>query len=116
NSKTILAGWLCRTAQFSAADALRTERRRHRREQKMHMESVVTQNEPESQDWTEVAPVLNMAMAQLGEKDHSAIVLRFFEGKDLKQVGVALGVSENTAKTRVSHATQKLRKFFIRRG
>ncbi len=29
-----------------------------------------------------------------GEKDHSAIVLRFFEGKDLKAVGTALGVSE----------------------
>src|SRR5437879_3898354 len=55
-------------------------------------------------------------MAQLGEKDHSAVVLRFFERKNLKQVGAALGVSENTAKTRVSRATEKLRKFFVKRG
>jgi RNA polymerase sigma factor (sigma-70 family) len=116
NSKTILSAWLCRTAQFAAADALKIQRRRQRREQEMHMESVLNQNEPETQDWTEIAPELDTAMAQLGEKDHCAIVLRFFEGKDLKQVGAALGVSENSAKTRVSRATDKLRKFFVRRG
>ena len=116
NSKTILSAWLCRTAQYAAADALKSQRRRHRREQDMHIESVLNQTEPESQPWTDIAPLLHIAMAQLGEKDHSAIVLRFFEGKDLKQVGAALGVSENTAKTRVSRATDKLRRFFSRRG
>ena len=55
-------------------------------------------------------------MAGLGEKDHSAIVLRYFQGKDLKQVGAALGVSENAAKTRVSRALEKLRQFFVKRG
>lgn len=80
------------------------------------MESLLNQPEPESQPWTDIAPLLDTAMAQLGEKDHSAIVLRFFEGKDLKRVGSALGVSENTAKTRVSRATEKLRQFFIKRG
>ena len=52
----------------------------------------------------------------MGEKDHSAIVLRFFDGKDLKQVAAALGVSENAAKTRVSRAVEKLRQFFVKRG
>jgi RNA polymerase sigma factor (sigma-70 family) len=116
NSKTILSAWLCRAAQFAAADALKIQRRRQRREQELYMESVWNQNESESQEWNEIAPVLDTALAQLGEKDHCAIVLRFFEGKDLKQVGAALGVSENTAKTRVSRATDKLRKFFLRRG
>jgi hypothetical protein len=55
-------------------------------------------------------------MAELGTKDHNAIVLRFFEGKNLKQVGAALGVNENTAATRVSRAVEKLRKFFVKRG
>jgi hypothetical protein len=68
------------------------------------------------QSWTEIAPLLDTAMAQLGEKDHAAIVLRFFKGKDLKQVGAALGVSENAAKTRVCRATEKLRNFFLKRG
>src|SRR5262249_38072536 len=64
----------------------------------------------------EIAPLLDVAMARLGSKDHAAIVLRYFEGRDLKEVGAALGVSENTAKTRVSRAVEKLRKFFISRG
>ncbi|PYJ80765.1 MAG: hypothetical protein DME22_23270 [Verrucomicrobia bacterium] len=116
NAKTILSAWLCRTAQYAAADASKMQRRRRRREQEMHMESVLNQTEPESSPWTDIAPLLDTAMAQLGEKDHSAVVLRFFERKDLKQVGAALGVSENAAKTRVSRATEKLRKFFIKRG
>ena len=116
NSKTIVSAWLCRTAQYAAADALKAQRRRLRREQELHMESVINESESESRPWAEIGPMLDGAMAQLGEKDHSAIVLRYFEGKDLKAVGAALGVSENAAKTRVSRATEKLRKFFGSRG
>ena len=43
-------------------------------------------------------------------------MLRFFERKDLKQVGAALGISENAAQKRVNHALEKLRKFFEKRG
>ncbi|HEY3854933.1 MAG TPA: sigma-70 family RNA polymerase sigma factor [Verrucomicrobiae bacterium] len=114
--KTILSAWLCRTAQYASADALKIQRRRQRREQETHMETNQNQNESESRCWTEIAPVLDAAMSQLREKDHSAIVLRFFEGKDFRQVGAALGVSENTAKTRVSRAMEKLRKLFMKRG
>ena len=116
DAKTILSAWLCRTAQYAAADALKMQRRRQRRDQEMHMQSVLYQTEPESSPWTDIAPLLDIAMARLGKKDHSAIVLRFFERKDLKQVGAALGVSEDTAKTRISRAVEKLRTFFKKRG
>ena len=43
-------------------------------------------------------------------------MLRFFENKDFRQVGNALGVSEDAAKMRVSRAVEKLRKFFLKRG
>ncbi|HEX4341961.1 MAG TPA: sigma factor-like helix-turn-helix DNA-binding protein, partial [Verrucomicrobiae bacterium] len=56
------------------------------------------------------------AMQQLGEKDHDAVVLRFFEGRNFKEVGVALGASEDAAKMRVSRALEKLRRFFKKRG
>jgi uncharacterized protein (TIGR03435 family) len=114
--KTILSAWLCRTAQYATANALRAECRRQCREQEIYMQSLLNQPEPDTSPWPGMAPLLDIAMAGLGEKDHNAIVLRFFEGKDLKQVGAALGVNENTAKTRVSRAVEKLRKFFIRRG
>ena len=115
-SRTILSAWLCRTAQYTAANAIRAEGRRHGREQKVYVQSLLNPPEPETPTWREIAPLLDLAMAELGEKDHSAIVLRFFEGKDLKQVGAALGVNENAAKTRVSRAVEKLRQFFVRRG
>jgi uncharacterized protein (TIGR03435 family) len=114
--KTILSAWLCRTAQYAAANALRTERRRQCREQEVYMQSLLNHPEPETSPWPDIAPLLDIAMAGLGEKDHCAIVLRFFEGKDLKQVGAALGVNENAAKTRVSRAVEKLRQFFVKRG
>jgi RNA polymerase sigma factor (sigma-70 family) len=113
---TVLSAWLCRTAQYVSARASRNERRRRNREQEMYMQSLSNASGPETSPWPEIAPLLDIAMAHLREKDHSAIVLRFFEGKDLKQVGAALGVNENTAKTRVSRAVEKLRKFFVRRG
>lgn len=114
--KTILSAWLCRTAQFLAARALRTQRRRQRREQESYMQSLLNQPEPETSPWPDIAPLLDIAMAELGEKDHSTIVLRFFEGKDMKQVGAVLGISEDAAKARASRAVEKLRKFFVRRG
>ena len=114
--KTILSAWLCRTSQYAAADASRTQRRRQRREQEVYMESLLNQPESESSPWPDIAPLLNIAMAELGERYHSAIVLRFLEGKDLKQVGAELGVDERTAQTRVRRAVEKLRKFFIQRG
>ncbi len=114
--KTILSAWLCRTAQYAAANVSKAERRRKNREQETYMQSLLNQPEAESSPWSDIAPLLNSAMAELGEKDHSAIVLRFFEGKNLKQVGAALGVNENAAATRVSRAIEKLRTIFVKRG
>jgi hypothetical protein len=63
-----------------------------------------------------IAPVLDTAMAGLREKEHNAIVLRFFENKSFSEIGQALGTSEDAAKMRVNRALEKLRKFFARRG
>jgi RNA polymerase sigma factor (sigma-70 family) len=116
NQKTILSAWLCRTAQYAAADALKAQRRRRNRDQETHMDNALNETEPETAIWAEIAPLLDTAMRQLGQKDHNAIVLRYFEGKDLKRVGAALGVSQNAAKTRVSRALEKLRKMFAKQG
>ena len=116
-SKTILPAWLCRTAQYAAADCSKSLHRRQRYEQDMHMETLGRMPETESQSpWNEIAPLLDDAMRHLGDTDHSVIVLRFFEGKNMREIGTALGVSENAAKTRVSRATDKLRQYFLKRG
>ena len=66
--------------------------------------------------WTQIAPLLDTALEKLGQKDHDAVVLRFFEGRNFKEVGAALGASEDAAKMRVGRALEKLRKFFAKRG
>src|ERR1039457_1108142 len=112
--KTILAGWLCRTARYASADALKIQCRRQLREQEAYMQSVLSEPGPEV--WTQIAPMLDDALGQLGEKDHNAVVLRFFENKSMSDVGAALGASEDAAKTRVNRALEKLRQFFAKRG
>ena len=112
--KTILPGWLCRTARYVSARAVRTEFRRQRREQEAYMQSSL--NEPEPDVWRQIAPLLDGALDRLGRKDHDALVLRFFENKSLGEVGLAIGVSEDTARMRVNRALEKLRKFFTKRG
>jgi RNA polymerase sigma factor (sigma-70 family) len=114
NQKTILAGWLCRTARFAACNALKSERRRQHREQEAHMNSIL--NEPEPDVWPQLSPFLDEAVAQLAEADRNAVVLRFYEQRPLEDVGRVLGLNADAAQKRVSRALEKLRKFFLKRG
>jgi RNA polymerase sigma factor (sigma-70 family) len=120
--KTVLPGWLCRTARYASANALTIQRRRQRREQEAYMQSQLDQSdlsrrsEAEAEAWMQIAPLLDTAMKKLGQKDHDALILRFFENRNFKEVGSALGASEDAAKMRVSRALEKLRKFFSKRG
>jgi len=113
-SKVILSGWLCRTARYASANALTIQRRRLQREQEAYMQSTLNQSQPEA--WKQIAPLLGGAMEQLRQKDHDAVVLRFFEGKSFQEIGTAFGASENAAKKRVAYALEKLRKYFSKRG
>jgi RNA polymerase sigma factor (sigma-70 family) len=109
---TVLSGWLYQVARLTAANFLRNEVRRVRREQEASMEP--RSNEPEL--WPQLAPLLEDAMGRLNEKERNAIVLRFFEGRNFQEIGMALGGSKNAAQKRVAYALEKLRKFFAKRG
>jgi RNA polymerase sigma factor (sigma-70 family) len=119
---TILSGWLFRTAQYASADALKSQRRRQHREQEAYMQSILNcgcdaPSQPTNEEaWTQIAPLLDAAMLRLGEKDRNAIVLRYFENKNLREVGAALGASEDSARVRINRALEKLRTFFTKRG
>jgi RNA polymerase sigma factor (sigma-70 family) len=112
--RVILSGWLYQTARLTAVTQIRSEIRRVRREQEAHMQTAL--NENESDVWKQIAPLLDTAMAGLNETDRHAVVLRFFDGKSIGEVGAALGASEHAAKKRVNRAVEKLRQFFTRRG
>src|SRR5437867_1129741 len=113
-SKTVISGWLYRTARYASAKALTMQRRRQHREQEAYMRSQL--NETDSNAWMQIEPVLDTAMSRLGEKDHNAVVLRFFEGRNFKDISATLGTTEAGAKMRVNRALEKLRKFFTTRG
>jgi len=115
-SGTVLTGWLFRTTRFVSARALRDRELRARREQEAAQMEGSQSFSAEESSWQAVTPVLDEALAWLGETDRHAVLLRFFEKKELKEVGRVIGVSEDAAKKRVSRALEKLRAFFIRRG
>jgi RNA polymerase sigma factor (sigma-70 family) len=112
--KTILPSWLCRTARYVSSDTLKIQRRRRIREQESQMQSLL--NEPASDAWNQIAPLLDDALDCLGEKEHDAVALRFLGGRDLRQVGAAMGIGEDAARMRVNRGVEKLRKFFAKRG
>jgi len=111
---TILAAWLHRHTHFAACNALRSERRQ-REHARVAME-LTTLNSDDEAVWPQVAPLLEEAMSHLGRKDHEAVVLRFFENKSLREMGAALGLSDDAAQKRVSRALEKLRAHFGQRG
>ncbi len=111
---TVLSGWLYQTARLTAANFVKGEIRRQRREQEVYMQS--TLNEPDAAAWEQIAPLLDEAMGQLGETDRNAVVLSFFENKTAQEVGAALKLTEAAAHKRVNRALEKLRKMFTKRG
>lgn len=95
----VLAGWLYRHTCFTAAKAIRTERRRQARER----EAVAMQmlNEDAESIWRHITPVLDEAMNRLSARERDAILLRFFQQKPFHAIGEALGISEDAARKRV---------------
>ena len=110
----MLGGWLHRRTWHVATTLLRNERRRQNRERQA-AEMNTLQDYAET-SFERIAPLLDEAINQLGASDRAAIVLRFFEHRDLRAVGAALGSNEDAAQKRVSRAVEKLRSHFFRRG
>ena len=110
----VLSGWLYETARLTAVTFIRSEIRRTHREQEAHMQTALNKNDDET--WPHIAPLLDDALARLSAADRHAIVLRYFDGKSLGEVGAAMGASEDAAKKRVTRAVEKLRGFFTKRG
>jgi RNA polymerase sigma factor (sigma-70 family) len=112
---TSLSGWLFKTARLTSITFLRSELRRSRRNEEAFMQTTQAQTEPD-EAWRQIAPLLDSAIAGLGSKDREAVLLRFFDGKSMKDVGAALNASEDAAKKRIERALEKLRSFFAGRG
>ena len=110
SEKTILGGWLFKTTRFVAIAEMRKLAQRRQYEQEADMESEI-QSTASDLVWEQLSPLLDGALAALGEKDRHAVLLRFFENKSLAEIGADLATNEDTAGKRVSRALEKLRKY-----
>jgi RNA polymerase sigma factor (sigma-70 family) len=114
---TVLHAWLFTTTRYAANNALKMRARR------IHHERVAATMRPEKVEAgnaaplePDVAPLLDAALAQLRADDRSAVLLSFFAKKSWRDVGTAIGVSEEAARKRVERAIVRLRRFFVKRG
>src|SRR5438477_5923927 len=111
-----LPGWLYTCVRRKAANVRRSEERRQRREQELFSMNELLNAQPSDTLWQQVRPVLDDVMHELDEEDRTAVVLRFFEGRSHKEVGRALGLTENAARMRVERSLEKLHNLLAQRG
>ncbi len=116
--ETVLAGWLYRAACHAAAKQVRGEARRAQREQHAIMlQHTLQQDEAsDARSVVELQALLDAALADLPEADRDAVVLRYLAGRNLAEVGAALGTNADAAQKRVSRALEKLRAAFRQGG
>ena len=111
-----LTGWLYTTTRRMASHSVRNDQRRLRREQEAQaMQELLNDSTPQP-DWNRIGPVLDEVMHELSEKDRLAVLLRYFERRDLRAVGSTLGLSDDAARMRVERALEKLRALLRKRG
>lgn len=106
---TSLAGWLYTSVRYAASDTRRAEQRRTRREQESYAMNKLSESEGPAPDWEQLRPVIDDTLSELDDEDREAILLRFFQGCPLAEIGARLGLKENTARMRVERALDKLR-------
>jgi len=114
-NRAALSGWLYSTTSHLAAKYIRTEMRRRARE-----EASVTMTEMQSAEdgisWDAISPQFDDALGELSEVEREALLLRYFERKSVRELAIALRVSEGAAQKRVNRAVERLRAFFAKRG
>jgi RNA polymerase sigma factor (sigma-70 family) len=111
-----LTGWLYTSTRYLAANARRTEQRRIAREQEAYAMNQLLQPTDSDPAWQQLRPVIDEAMHDLTPDDREAVLLRFFERRSVAEIGTKLGLSEDTARKRVSRALDKLRAALAKRG
>jgi RNA polymerase sigma factor (sigma-70 family) len=109
-----LAGWLHRSTRYAALKHWRDTRRRLANE-KQAMEQLLINSES-APDWERIRPMLDEALDSLSDEEREALLLRYFKNQDFRAVGLAFGISDDTAQKRVSRAMERLREFFSKRN
>ena len=117
-SDAALPAWLFAVTRYAAASARRLEQRRGYHERRAARPEALHLSRPShvEQDPDELLAQLDDAIAELSENDRRGVLLCYFQDLTFRDVGRALGGSEEAASKRVSRAVQRMRASFARRG
>lgn len=109
-TSTVLPGWLFNTTRLVVRHTLRSEARRRQRELlAASMDPNPSTNPSPDASRDRAGAALDEALAHLTASDRDALLLRFTEGRNHREVGVALGIGEEAARKRVDRALERLR-------
>lgn len=111
---TALRGWLYTCTRHLAARTMRGENRRVVRERQAQF-----MNDPSPSAgaiWDSIRPVLDEVLNALGAADREIVLLRFFDGRPLAEIGRQLRITENAAGKRVDRALERVRSLLQKRG
>lgn len=109
-----MAGWLHQAACLMARHLMRGERRRAAREQAAA--ALADTASSDHAKWDAVQDVLDDTMQKLPAAEREALLLRYFRGLSLREVGACLHTSEDAARMRIARAQERLRGLMARRG
>lgn len=110
-----LVSWLYTSTRYAGLKSLRSEQRRHAREQEAHRMETTLISDP-SPDWDRIRPLLDDAMDELGERDRQIILLRYFQGLPFAELATLLSVNEGAVRMRVDRALERMNGQLQRRG
>lgn len=117
----LLGAWLFKAVRYAAYDHAKREARRSRHEREA-AQLASTHGDRMSQEletahqWDAIAPLLDAAIDRLSGKLRSVVLLRYFQGYSHEQIATQLGISQWTARQRLSRSLEQMRRFFQQRG
>lgn len=111
--ETVIGGWLQRCVRYKAKEALRAEARR------LHRETAAARLAPDPgipPSRVDLTADLDEALDALPGRDRLPLVMRYYEGRSLKEIGEILGISGDAAQKRIQRSLERLRTELAHRG
>jgi RNA polymerase sigma factor (sigma-70 family) len=110
-----MAGWLLKVTGYVAKEARRAAIRRNYHEHRAAGKRSELQAGHDA-GTGEILQVVDGALLGLGALDREVVARRYLQGQEVRDVALAVGMTEDSARRRIARALEKLRKLLARRG
>lgn len=115
NAAPSISGWLYQTTVLEAKSAARRELKRLEK-MKHFSEAESDPADDQGDPWAEALPRLDDAMNALSQRERELLLLRFYEGRGLRDIATSIGQTEASVQRQAHRALEKLRRLLGRRG